>query len=69
MNKLLQLKKRGSALVTVMCVVVILLAMGMGLLRLGLNSRIYSIRTSSDIAARSAADTGMTKALYEMNKK
>jgi choice-of-anchor A domain-containing protein len=69
MNKLLQLKKRGSALVMAMCVVVILLAMGMGLLRLGLNSRIYSIRDASDITARCAADAGMAKALYEMNKK
>jgi len=69
MNKLLQLKKRGSAIPLAMCVVIILLAMGMGLLRLGLNSRILSIRDASDIAARCAADAGLTKALYEMNEK
>ena len=69
MNKLLQLKNRGSALVLAMCVIVILLAMGMGLLRLGLSSRIFSIRTASDITAQCAADAGLTKALFEMNEK
>jgi hypothetical protein len=47
----------------------ILLAMGTGLLSLGLHSRIFSIRTTSDIAARSAADAGLIKALFEMNEK
>jgi len=69
MNKLLQSKKRGSAIVLASFVIIILLAMGMGLLRLGLNSRIFSTRIASDIAARSAADAGLTKALFEMNEK
>jgi len=70
MNKLLQSKKHGSALLMVICVVIIiLLAMSMGLLRLGLNSRILSIRDASDIAARCAADAGLAKVLYEMNEK
>ena len=69
MNKLLQLKNRGSALLLAMCMIVILLAMGMGLLRLGLSSRIFSIRTASDITAQCAADAGLTKALFEMNEK
>ena len=69
MNKLLRFKNHGSALVLTMLVVVILLSMGMGLLRLGLNSRIYSIRDASDITARCAADAGLTKALFEMNRK
>jgi hypothetical protein len=43
--------------------------MGTGLLRLGLNSRVFSTRSASDIAARSAADAGLTKALFEMNNK
>jgi len=47
----------------------VLLAMGTGLLSLGLNSRIYSVRTTSDIAARCAADAGLTVALFEMNEK
>ena len=69
MKKLLQSKKRGSAIPLAVVVVLILLAMGTGLLRLGLNSRVFSIRTASDIAARCAADAGLTKALFEMNKK
>ena len=69
MKKLLQLKKRGSAITLVMLVVVLLISMGMGLLNLGLKSRTISIRSSSDIAARCAADAGLTKALFEMNEK
>ena len=69
MNKMLQSKKRGSAIPLAVVAVVILLAMGTGLLSLGLHSRIISIRTASDIAARSAADAGLIKALFEMNEK
>ncbi len=69
MNKLLQSKKRGSAIPLAMLVVVILLAMGTGLLRLGLGSRVISIRTASNITAQCAADAGLTKALFEMNEK
>jgi len=69
MKKLLQLKKRGSAITLVMIVVVLLISTGMGLLNLGLKSRTISIRTTSDIAARCAADAGLAKALFEMNEK
>ncbi|MFH1883559.1 MAG: hypothetical protein ABIL62_12720, partial [Planctomycetota bacterium] len=69
MNKLRQSKKRGSAIPLAVVAVMILLAMGTGLLSLGLHSRIISIRTASDIAARSAADAGLIKALFEMNEK
>ena len=69
MNKLLKSKRRGSAIPLVVVAIVILLAMGVGLLSLGQNSRIYSIRTASDIAARCAADAGLTMALFEMNEK
>lgn len=69
MKKLLQSKKRGFAIALAMLVVVILLAMGTGLLRLGLGSRISSIRTASDITAQCAADAGLAKALFEMNGK
>ncbi len=68
MKKLLKLKKRGSAITLVMLVVVLLISTGMGLLNLGLKSRTISIRTTSDIAARCAADAGLTKALFEMNE-
>ena len=69
MKKLIQSKKHGSAILLALVVVLILLAMGTGLLRLGLNSRIFSIRTASDIAARCAADAGLTMALFRMNEK
>ena len=69
MKKLLQLKKRGSAIPLAVVVVLVLLAMGTGLLRLGLSSRIFSTRSASAIEARSAADTGLTMALYQMNEK
>ena len=69
MKKLLKSKRRGSAIPLAMVAVMILLAMGVGLLSLGSNSRMYSIRVASDIAARCAADTGLTTALFEMNEK
>ena len=59
----------GFALATMLCTVVILLIIGMGILSVGLQSRGFAVRSSSDIAARCAADAGVTKALFEMNEK
>jgi hypothetical protein len=69
MKKLLQSKRRGSAIAMAVVAVLILLAMGTGLLSMGLNSRTFSIRSTSDITARCAADAGLTMALFGMNKK
>ncbi len=69
MKKLLQSKRRGSAIPLAVVAMLILLAMGVGLLSLGSNSRVYAIRNASDIGARCAADTGLTMALFEMNEK
>ena len=69
MKKLLKSKERGSAIPLAVVAVLILLAMGTGLLSLGLNSRTFSTRTTSDITARCAADAGLTMALYQMNQK
>jgi len=69
MNKLLQSKRKGSAIALVLLVIVILLATGVGLLSLGLRSRIFAIRNASDITARCAADAGLTMAVFEMNEK
>jgi hypothetical protein len=69
MKKLLKSKRRGSAMPLAMVAVMILLAMGVGMLTLGMNGRLFSIRTAFDISARCAADAGMTLALYEMNEK
>jgi len=50
-------------------VAMILLAMGVGILSLGVHSRLYSTRVAFDIAARCAADAGLEMALFEMNEK
>jgi hypothetical protein len=68
MKKLLKSKRRGSAIPLAVVAMLILLAMGVGLLSLGFNSRIYTIRNTSDIKARCAADAGLTMALFEMNE-
>ncbi len=67
--KKLQSKNRGSALPLALVAIALLLVMGSTLLSMGLNSRIFSMRTASDITARCAADAGLTRALYEMNQK
>jgi hypothetical protein len=69
MKKSFRVKTDGSALPLVLVAVIVLLTLGMGLLSIGLNGRILSIRDASDITARSAADAGLTKALFEMNQK
>jgi len=68
-KKLLKSKRNGSAIALVLVAVVILLVIGAGLLNLGLHGRSLAARTSVEIAARSAADAGLTKAVFEMNEK
>jgi len=46
-----------------------LLAVGVGLLGLGLGRRTLAIRNASNVTARCAADAGLTKAVFEMNEK
>ena len=67
MNKIIQQKKRGAAVPLALIAIMILLAVGVGLLSLGMNNRIYAVRTSSVIAARGAADAGLALALFQMN--
>ena len=69
MKKMLFSNRRGSAIPLVVVAVIVLLAMGVGLLNLGFKGRIYSLRNTSDIKARCAADAGLTMALFEMNEK
>jgi hypothetical protein len=61
--------KRGSVLPLVLIVITLLLVMGLGMLRLGTQARVYAARTSNDIAARGAADAGLTKALWALNQR
>jgi hypothetical protein len=69
MKKSIRVKNNGSTLPLVLVAVIILLTLGTGLLSIGLNGRILSMRDASDITARSAADAGLTKALFDMNQK
>ncbi len=68
LRKQLQSKRRGDAISLAVVAVMLLLAVGTGLLSLGLHTRLYSVRTASDIAARCAADAGLAVALFEMNE-
>jgi hypothetical protein len=61
------LKRRGSILALVVVSLVILLIIGTALLTLGWEARALAIRTEADIAARCAADAGLTKAIAVMN--
>jgi len=69
MRNLLQSKKAGSILAIVMFFVVITSIMGVAVLAIGMQKRLFSIRTAAEIAARCAADAGLTKAVYQMNQK
>lgn len=50
-----------------MLAAVFLFIIGAGLLSLGFNRRLYSIRSNHQLAARSAADYGLTEAVHQMN--
>ncbi|MHC4640812.1 MAG: DUF7305 domain-containing protein [Planctomycetota bacterium] len=68
-NKNEQSRSGGFALAAMLCAVVILFIIGASVLSIGLNKRAFAVRSSSDISARCAADSGITKALFEMNEK
>jgi len=61
-------KRCGSALLLVVFAVVVLTITGAGLLEVGLKSRVLAIRTAQKMAARCAADAGLTKAIYVINE-
>lgn len=63
-----QSSEKGFVLTLVTVMVVILVATGLGLLRLGMNARVRAARTTADTAAKTAADAGLTKALFELNE-
>jgi len=62
-------KRNGSALAFVMLILVIFFATGLGFMSLSLHSQLLSIRSAAEIAARSAADAGVTDAIFRMGKK
>jgi hypothetical protein len=67
-NKATPLTRRGSALVLVTIAVVLLTLIGVGLLQVGLCSRLLAIGSAHKIEACSAADAGLTKAIYAINE-
>ena len=60
--------RRGFALPFAAVMVLILSFVGFGILRLGMETRMRAIRTAAEISARAAADAGLTKAVFEMNR-
>lgn len=60
-------KRAGSALILVVLVVLVSMAIGTGLLTMGTNARVASLRQMQDMQARSAADAGLERALQEIN--
>jgi hypothetical protein len=68
-KKKLQSKRGGFVMAMMVVVLMALIISGVGLLSLGMHRRSFGVQTCSGIAARTAADAGMTKALFEMNEK
>lgn len=62
-------KRKGTVLVLVVTIMVVLLITGLGLLRLGYSSRILAARSAFEISAIQAADAGFTQAKLLMDKK
>jgi len=64
------LKQKRSGYISLMAIVAALFifVVGVGLLSMGFNRRMHSIRSNHQLSARSAADYGLTKAIYEMNQ-
>jgi hypothetical protein len=69
MKNLLQSKNAGSTLVMVMFLVAFSTVLGVAVLAMGMQQRIFAVRTGEEIAVRCAADAGLTKAIYQMNQK
>ena len=64
----LQMRERGSVLPLVMIAIVLAITVGVGMLRFGVQARVFAARTSHEIAAQAAADAGLTKALWTLNQ-
>lgn len=67
MNRKNKNRNSGFAMAMVLSVIVLLLLLGGSLLGLSQNAEISSIRRSQEIAAKCAADAGLTKSLFDLN--
>lgn len=62
-------RKSGFTMTLAVFMVILLLLTGIGVLSLGQNARIFAIRNVEEVAAQTAADAGIAKALWAMNRK
>jgi len=69
MGRSSQSRERGTAVPLAVFAVVLMLVIGLSMLSLGTNMRIYATRNGQQIQARCAADSGMAKALWELNER
>lgn len=68
-KKMPKSRRKGSIVTLTMIALILLLLIGVGTLSLGLRGRILALRAASEIVARTSADAGLVKALFEMNEK
>lgn len=64
----LQSSRTASVLAITLIVIILLFTAGLGMLQCGLQARVYASRTTHDIAAQTAADAGLTNALWTLNR-
>jgi len=60
--------RKGSVLAFSMTIVIVLTIIGLGLLQLALHAQLMTIRTTAQIAARTAADAGHSMAYFKLEK-
>lgn len=63
------IRSKGSILALVVIMVVILSILGLVMINIGSSARVRAARASTDLAARAAADAGLTEAIQMMNHK
>jgi hypothetical protein len=69
MRRVKRKKQNKGAILALMVMVVLLLSMtSLALIRVGTEARLRTVRSAAQIAARFAADAGIERALYLMNK-
>lgn len=60
-------RNKGSVLVLLLAVSVLITVLGSGMLTLGYHNRVRMTRTTQQMAARVAADAGLTRAIYTLD--
>jgi hypothetical protein len=68
-KKTLKKKAKGSILSLVVLMTLILSLVGVSLMGLGVNARLSAVRTTTQMSARMAADSGIIQAIHLMNEK